>query len=746
LDARFVHGSKELFEEFDARFWADVNRCSARAFVDAKMAERDSRHKRSGESRFRVEPNLKDGKGGLRDLHTVHWLSKYLVGLAPGQKAVREGVFTPGELAMLRRSEDFLWTVRCHLHFLTGRAEERLTFDVQREMAQRLHYKDRGGLSSVERFMKHYFLVAKDVGDLTRILSAALEAAQLKSVPQLDRLMGVINWKTRRAIRRHTDFKVENDRIMPATPQVFKSDPINLFRIFRLSEESGMLFHPEAFRATRRAARLMDDKVRASPEAAEIFLQLLCDGRHNEAMLRRMHTVGLLGRYIPEFRTVTSMMQFNMYHHYTVDEHLLRTAGEIRAIEDGDASDELPLSTEIFPTIKNRRALYVACLIHDIGKGRKEDHSTVGARLAGDICRRLGFSQTERDLVTWLVREHLTMSTVAQSRDLADPRTISDFAETVGSLERLKLLLLLTVADIRAVGPGTWNGWKGQLLRQLYYATAALLQSSETAPSNAALIQDAQAAFRTAIASSAPAENVDDLIARHYPDYWIRTDTETQVAHAHLLRKFAAGDHKIATTYSSDAFTEITQLMVVAPNHPRLLSLFAGCCAAAGANIIGAQINTTRDGLVLDDFQIERMFPDIEDEDRRAARISRTIEKVLRGEARLGELLAEQAKRPTRARAFSVRPAIEISNDLSDQFTVIDVEGRDWPGLLYELTSVLSDLNLDINAARITTFGERAVDAFYVTDLTGKKITDAARQEQIVERLRSVLAARQKVA
>ncbi|MGF1650711.1 MAG: [protein-PII] uridylyltransferase [Hyphomicrobiaceae bacterium] len=739
VDARFIDGTRALYDAFDERFWSDVRSTSARTFVEAKMRERDQRHERTGKSRFLVEPNVKDGKGGLRDLHTIHWLSKYLTGKGTGQGAVAEGVFLSSELATLRRCEDFLWTVRCHMHFLANRAEERLTFDLQPELAARLHYRDGAGLRAVERFMKHYFHVAKDVGDLTRTISTALELRQLKAVPQLASVLNPLTWTLRRKVRQRTDFRIESGRIQLADPKVLERDPLNLLRIYKVSVETGALFHPETIRRIRLDGRLMQKGVRRTPEAARLFLELLCDSKAPEDILRRMHAMGVLGRVMPEFQAVTAMMQFNMYHHYTVDEHLLRTVGELRAIESGAAAIELPVSTDVFPQIKNRRVLYLAALIHDIGKGRPEDHSIAGARLARTIAQRLGLTSSETELAVWLVREHLAMSSVAQSRDLADPRTISDFAARVGNLERLRLLLLLTVADIRAVGPGTWNGWKGQLLRQLYYATAAQLTDDEAALPRPDQVEAAQAELRAALSDWVPAE-VEAVIARHYDDYWLRTEVGRQVEHAKLLREIARREPKIATAFRSDAFTEITELMVIAPNHPRLLALFSGCCAAAGANIIGAQINTTRDGLVIDDFQLQRAFPDLEDENRRARRISDTIERVLKGEVRLAALLKETAARKTsRGRAFDVPTEIHVDNTLSDQFTVIDVSCRDRPGLLYTLTSVLSDLNLDINSARITTYGERAQDAFYVTDLTSRKIIDPDRKASIAQALHKAI-------
>ena len=740
LDQRFIHGDAELHRELENRFWAEVvTTATARQFVEAKMAERDERHRRTGQSRYLVEPNIKDGKGGLRDLHTLHWLSMYLHGEGPSKGLASAGVFTPAEMATFRRCETFLWSVRCHLHFLTGRPEERLTFDLQPVMAERLAYKTHGGLRGVERFMKHYFLIAKEVGNLTTILCSALEMQQLKSAPRINQLLNPVTWVTRRRIRRTTAFRIDNDRLNISDPDVFRRDPLNLIRFFAVAEETGTFFHPSAVRLLRTSLRLIDDKLRNSPEANRIFLDLLTSRNNPEGTLRRMNEAGVLGRFIPEFGRVVSMMQFNMYHHYTVDEHLLRTVGQLSAIEKGQLAKALPLSTEIIRTIQNRRALYVAAFLHDIGKGRYEDHSVLGARLARNLCPRLGLSAAETETVAWLIENHLVMSNIAQSRDLADPKTIRDFAEVVQSPERLKLLLLLTVADIRAVGPGTWNSWKGQLLRELYWETEPLVAGGHTQVSRRERIAQAQALLRSELANW-PADEVERFIQRHYDDYWLKTDTRKQVEHARLIRRAEAEGLRLATSYTSSPFTGITELSILAPNHPRLLALFAGACAASGANIIGAHISTTRDGLALDTFLLQREFADEMDEARRMAQIARTIERALGGEVRIKDLMAKRKPAERRITAFTVEPEAIINNALSDQFSVIEVSGRDRPGLLYDLTSAISDLNLDITSAHITTYGEKAVDVFYVTDLTGKKVTSEQRQAAIRERLIGVLS------
>lgn len=740
LDTRFLLGDRDLFDDFETRFRDEVVAGSAREFIAAKMSERESRHTQTGESRYRVEPNVKDGKGGLRDLHTLHWLSSYVYGCGLDGDTLPNGVFEEEEINTFHRCEDFLWTVRCHMHFERGRADERLAFDLQPIIADTLNYREGEGLLPVERFMRHYFLVAKDVGELTAILCSSLEMQQLAIAPRVNQFLNPLNWATRRKIRQTTEFRVDNDRLNVASKDLFQRDPVNLLRIFKLAADTGTFLHPSALRLIRDNLRLIDEKLRNDPTANQIFLSLLVDNKRPERSLRRMSEIGVLGRFIPDFGRVVSMMQFNMYHHFTVDEHLVRTVGQLTAIEAGDLAETLPLSNEIVATIQNRRVLYVAALFHDIGKGRVEDHSVVGERITRELAPRLGLSKSESELAAWLVREHLTMSNVAQSRDLSDPKTIQDFADVVQTRERLKLLLLLTVADIRAVGPGTWNGWKGQLLRDLYYAAEPIVGGARVAEpqSRTARIENAKTALRKNL-DDWPSDILERFIENQYSDYWLRTDRHRQLAHAKLYREAEGRDIKLATSFTSDAFAGITDLEIFAPNHPRLLSLFAGCCASAGANIIGAQISTTRDGYAIDTFSLQRAFAEQEDEDRRASQVRRTIEKVLRGEMRLREALENKRPAERRIGAFTVEPEVMITNSLSNRFTVIEVAGRDRAGLLYDLTTALSDLQLDINSAHITTFGEKAVDTFYLTDLTGKKVIDPARQDAIREHLEAIL-------
>jgi [protein-PII] uridylyltransferase len=735
LEARFICGDEELFRRLAADFRREIVSKGAKEFIAAKLGERDVRHMKVGESRYLVEPDVKDGKGGLRDLHTLFWIAKYIYATNSTDELAEKGAFTREELAIFKKCERFLWAVRCHLHFLSDRGNDRLSFDRQSDIAERLGYTSHGGLKHVERFMKHYFLVAKDVGDLTRILCASLEARQVKDTPGLGRVIGRLLPRSQGTLSDAPAFRLEAGRVVPRSPDIFRDDPVNMIRLFAAAGRHGAEIHPDALKLLRKSLGLIRG-ILNDPEANAIFLELLTSGNNPDIVLRMMNEAGVLGRFIPAFGRIVAMMQFNMYHHYTVDEHLIRAVGHLSAIERGKLSEDHPLASAIFPTITSRRLLYVAVFLHDIAKGRKEDHSVAGERIALELCPRLGLTASETETVAWLIRHHLLMSETAQMRDLNDFKTILDFCAVVQSLERLKLLIILTVADIRAVGPGVWNGWKGQLLRTLYAEAEPVLTGGHTAVSRKERVAEAQSAFFGRMPGWSE-EQKKAYAARHYEAYWLGTSTEKQVKHAELISR--AAEMAVVTSTETDAFTAITELTIYTPDHPRLLALITGACAAAGANIAGAQIFTTTDGMALDTILIQREFPQEEDERRRAERIAELVRKALRGELWLKEAVARAYKPQQRIKAFTVEPRVIIDNQSSNRFTVIEINGLDRIGLLYDLTEALFRLNLNIASAHVTTFGEKAIDVFYVTDLTGAKIENKTRHTQIVNALAHIL-------
>ncbi len=740
LEARFICGNETLYSQMETLFRKEIVQTGAKKFVAEKLAERDARLAKSGESRYLVEPDLKDGKGGLRDLHTLFWIAKFIYNTNSPDELAEKGAFTREELSRFQKCENFLWAVRCQLHFIAGRGEDRLSFDRQAELAGRLGYQSHAGLKNVERFMKHYFLIAKEVGDLTRIFCASLEARQVKDVPVLSRMIGRFRSRASGKIAENASFRFESGRIALATPAAFTSDPVNLLRLFSIASSYGAEIHPDALKAVRAALTLIDKALCNSPEANALFLDMLTNSESAETLLRMMNEAGVLGRFIPDFGRIVAMMQFNMYHHYTVDEHLIRSVGILATIERGKLSEEHPLAAEIFPTLKSRRPLYVATLLHDIAKGRTEDHSIAGERIARALGPRLGLSAEETETTAWLIRHHLLMSETAQMRDLNDFKTILDFSDIVQSPERLKLLLILTVVDIRAVGPGVWNGWKGQLLRTLYYEAEPVLTGGHTGTTRAIRVQDSQNRFIANFPAWTDAQ-AKAATSRHYDAYWLNVSLEKQVAHQSLMDR--SSTRSIVTDIQTDEFTAITELTIYAPDHPRLLALITGACAAAGANIMGAQIFTTTDGMALDTILIQREFSTEDDEQRRAERVAEIIRQALHGQLRLKDAVANASHSRPRIKAFTVEPRVIIDNQSSNRFTVIEINGLDRIGLLYNLTEALYHLSLNIASAHITTFGEKAIDVFYVTDLTGGKILNPARHAQIERELIKILGPRQ---
>ncbi|MEY9462242.1 [protein-PII] uridylyltransferase [Bradyrhizobium ottawaense] len=739
LETRFLTGDKPLHEELVERFDKEVVQGTASEFVTAKLAEREERHRRGGQSRYLVEPNVKDGKGALRDLHTLFWIAKYVYRVRDTGELVERGVFDAQEYRSFRRCADFLWSVRCNLHFYSGRAEERLSFDLQREIAVRLGYTSHPGMQDVERFMKHYFLVAKEVGNLTAILCAKLEDQQAKPAPVLSRMMARLRpTAAKRRVPDSDDFIVDNNRINVAAPDVFKHDPVNLIRIFRLAQKNNLAFHPDAMRDVTRSLGLINAQMRENPEANRLFMEILTSD-NAEIVLRRMNETGVLGQFIRAFGKIVSMMQFNMYHHYTVDEHLIRCIGFLQDIERGGI-EEFTLASDLMRKSRpeHRSVIYIATLLHDVAKGRPEDHSIAGAKVARRLCPRLGFSPADTELIAWLIEEHLTMSTVAQSRDLSDRKTIENFAAVVQSVEQMKLLTILTTADIRGVGPGVWNGWKAQLLRSLYYETEPVLTGGFSEVDRGKRLTAAYAEFRNAFAEW-PAEELDAYIGRHYPAYWLKVELARKIRHARFVRSSEQAGHKLAINVGFDEVRGVTELTIFAADHPWLLSIIAGACASAGANIVDAQIYTTTDGRALDTISISREYDRDEDEGRRATRIGEMIEDVLEGKLRLPEVVARRTVR-SKARPFVIEPEVTINNQWSDRYTVIEVSGLDRPGLLYELTTAISKLNLNIASAHVATFGERARDVFYVTDLLGAQISAPTRQAAIKSALTHVMA------
>ena len=728
LEQRPLAGDLRLAAEFARRLRREVFDRTAPEFVQAKLEERERRHARHGDHRYVNEPNVKEGKGGLRDLQSLYWIAKYIYGAESGEELVAARVFRHEEYDAFRRAEDFLWAVRCHLHWIAGRAVDQLTFDMQVEIAARMGYEDGPGRRAVERFMQDYFRHATRVGELTRIFLTALEARHVKSEP---RLLGRL---TRRP-RVRPGYQVVLGRLTVADPKAFLADPVNLLRAFEEALRTGLLLHPDAMRLIRANLPLIDSRMRHDPEARAIFLALLLDHGNPERALRRMNELGVLAAFIPEFEPIVAMMQFNMYHQFTVDEHTIGCIGILARIEKGDLADELPVATAIMRGGIDRRVLTLALLLHDVGKGREEDHSILGARLARRVVQRLGLSHEESETVEWLVRHHLLMSDVAQKRDLSDPRTVRDFARAVRSRRRLDLLTMLTVCDIRGVGPGVWNNWKAQLIRTLHARTAQALEAGLEAVGREVQEAEAKAALETALADWAPEARRAEL-AHHYGPYWQGLQAADHRALAHLLRELTNGE--IRMEIALDEGRDATRARFAMADHPGIFSRLAGAVALVGANVVDARTYTTRDGFATAVFWMQ----DAEGRPFEAARLPRlrsSIERILGGEIVAADALAPRDRMRRRERAFHRPTHVTFDNEGSELYTIVEVDTRDRPGLLYDLTRALAADGVHIASAVIATYGEQAVDSFYVRDGFGLKLHSEGRRAGLERRLRAAI-------
>ena len=696
LEGRVLAGDEKLGQEVLRRFRQAVEHADQRPFIAAKMTERDVRLKKTGSVRYRVEPNIKDGKGGLRDLNTLFWIARSLAPHSERGKAALEGLLSPRDMRSFREAIGFLWKVRIHLHLAAGRAEEKLTFDYQPEIARRMGWRGRGDELAVERFMRRYFQVAGQVGALTRAVSAQLEAREQKKSEGLSRGLSRL-FRRKRVKLAFEGLEVEQGRLTVKGLSVFAPDPVRLFVLFLEADRLDIDLHPDAFTAVIRTLPLVTPALRRDPRAAQALLHILARGRRPYRILSMMNDTGLLGRFLPEWGRIVGQTQFNMYHAYTVDEHTLQAIGIINDIKQGKLEADHPASSVIIPRIVDPEALMLAMLLHDVGKGGDKGQLEDGAIAARRACERLGLDPRRTELVIWLVRHHLLMSDYAQKRDVSDPSTVRAFAEAVGDLERLRMLMVLTVADIRAVGPGVWNGWKGQLMRALFDATEALFSG------DAVTREDVSADF------------------------------------CELIQRARFAGVAVETRLPQEALESTSRIVVSTNDRRGLFADMAATLAAAGADVVGARLATGDDGMALEVFEIQNGAgePYGQREPRRLSILARALERAVTKGARTTAM--EPVRVSARRAVFDVRPVVRIDSGMGTSAVVIEVSGPDRPGLLADLARTFSENDYSVRSAHIASFGERAVDAFYVTEADGQKPQNKVRLEKLKAKLIEVL-------
>jgi [protein-PII] uridylyltransferase len=700
LEKRWIWGSKPACLQLEKIFQRHIAASPPGFFVSAKLAERDARHRKMGDSRYQLEPHVKEGKGGLRDIHTLLWIANFLYGVRKPEDMVRYDILTKAETATLKKALDFFWTVRCHLHFLAGRADDRLSFDSQPRIAELMGYKDAEPNVRAEKFMKNYFLLAKEVGHLTRILCAKVEAQSCSGGATAGAKKIILQDSVEK-------FPVKGNRLTVENANYFKKFPPEIIRLFKVSQVTGLDIHSDALRHIRNAIGKLAPELQRSAEAQRLFLDILLHAKKAEQTLRRMNEADVLGALIPAFNNIVAHMQYDMYHVFTADEHTIRAVGMLHKLENGELDDEgrnkeplvPPLASALFPQIHSRRALYAAMFLHDIAKGTDGKHSETGAQLARELCPRLGLTPEETETVSWLVHEHLAMAMTALKRDLNDPKTIQDFAAVVQSPERLKLLTILTTADIMAVGPERWNNWKAGLLAELYH------KANETI-------------------------------------------SDTKYPHPNLLPKGEGTSHppppgegrgegKTVIKITPQPKSDYTEVVIFTPDRKGLFATLSGAMAAGGASIVEARIFTQSNGMALDVFQIQNLKGHAYEN---TSFLNKTIHAALNGKIDLAAEIRERQKgAPRKDSLFKVASRVIIDNNASASNTVIEVNGKDRPGFLYDITSALSREGLQISAAKISTFGSRTVDVFYVRDSFGLKILHPDKLQAIENNLKQAL-------
>lgn len=743
LDARFLAGDRPLYAEFEAAMESDVLKKNAARFYREKLAESSDRHRRYGDSVYLLEPELKEGAGGLRDIHTAMWLAKIKYKVKDMRELVVKGVISERERAEIEASQDFLFRVRNALHFLTGTHQDHLTFDLQDRAAPELGFGDDGTNRPVERLMKTYFTHATAI---RRFSDTIIERCTERPTPY--RLIGRVIGREIRA-----GVWIINRTLSVDGAEVIRENPTLLVTVFRDAQRHSVRITQGTQRLIREHLHLIGEAERHDPAFIRPFLEILAWNHQVWETVQEMHRVGVVCQLFPEFSRIDCLVQRDPNHIYCVDEHSLRGIGELERLRRGEHKQTAPLLTEVMRELDRHEVLFLALLFHDIGKGHGEGHSARGADMVRDIATRLPLH--EDDIAQWefLVRQHLLMSHLAQHRDTHDPRLLDEFSRTCGSIENLKMLYVMTFADMRAVGPKVWNNWRDMLLGELYMRTLTRFeqgQVEEDEHGRAERIRqrllglidpDRQAAFRSFLASM--------------PERYLTTTPEAQVpAHFELMnhlreewsiRPEDEHPHLFVSTVRHVPESEYSELTICTPDRPGLFAMIAGVLTAQGMNIVGARITTSRGGIAIDTFrighqeQLERVL-----EPERWERVQQMLAKVLRGQVDIAALVAASGRpsileKPTQA--STMPPDIIVDNDISADYTVLDVVTGDRVGVLFAITHALHRLGLIIHLAKITTQAHQVLDVFYVTDGDGRKMLDQERLHTICETISTELLA-----
>ena len=721
LEKRFIVGNEDVFSLLNDKFTFFIKNTKTLKFVEAKLVESELRHKRFGGSRYVVEPNVKDGKGGLRDLHTLIWISKFAYKVDSVSKLINMGALSKKEAASFAESQRFLLSVRCHLHYRAFREDDRLAMDAQLDLAKTMNFKNTITQKDVERFMKRYFLATKTVGSLTRIFCAAIETEFNKPLR-----LSFLSFKKKEDVY---PFDIELGRLFVKNKEVLSENPVNIIKLFNISHNKNIDIHPKTLRYLTSLQRLINHEVRHDFDANKMFLDILTSDKDSTRTLRLMNESNILGKFIPEFQKIVGLMQFDMYHSYTVDEHTIFTISNLYSLKNGEFKNFAPLASKVILEISSKKCLFVAMLLHDIAKGRKGDHSENGSLIASVVCPRLGLSKEETKTVEWLILYHLLMSKTAFRYELGDARVIKSFVDKVKSVERLKLLLVLTVADIKGVGPEIWNDWKGSLITELYSKSFDMLQKDNVNE----LIKTPKKSFENFLVENGLTNSdAKQYCSYYYDNYWEIFNLSRIINHYEIFRNMYKDSKKFKVHLFDESKLKATELLVIAPDHHGLFSLISGLVSASGYDVVNAKIITRSDGYALDTFFIQNKNrqPIIEEHSKK--KLLKVISQGLEGNFNVEKALNKRWEEiPARFRAIKAPTRVIIDNNMSDEYSILEIKCKNAPGVLYRITKVITSLGLQINTANVSTYGDRVVDIFYIKDAFGSKIDNNKSMDKV---------------
>ena len=725
FDARYLCGDYALYRDFEKAVEEHLLRKNEDRFIREKLEDSRLQRERYGGSVYLLEPDIKEGEGGLRDIHTALWIAKVKHKIKDLDGLLHQGVINPKELSELKAAQDFLWRVRNELHFSSGKHQDQLTFEEQERVALVLGFKDDGAVKGVEVFMRSYYLHASQVSRL-----ASLIIDRVTDSSNLSRLKGrPAGREVREGVR------ISRGALGISNPATLAAHPENLINIFADAQRHGAEISHGTREMIREHLGLIDERFRRSPATNAVFFQILKWKERVYETLMEMHRCGVLGAFIPEFGRLLCMVLHDLYHIYTVDQHSLRLIMELERLKAGEFRETLPLLTQLAREVEKIEVLYLGLLFHDIGKGHGGGHSEIGSRFVRKIARRLRLNADDTVQLEFLVRHHLLLAHTAFRRDIEDEKVVIDFAKSVGNVSNLKMLYLLTYADTRAVGPRVWDNWKGSLLGDLYLYTLGVLEGLEKGEfereDRHSKIRRIQARLRRRLSRRYAREKVRDFFESMPERYFLTTPEDKMPSHFELMEQFR--DQSYLSTVRHLPERDYSEIVICAKDQPGLFARITGVFAALGLDILSARITTRRDGLILDLFRVSHSGrPEVVMDSQKWARVHSTLEQVLTGSVDVARLV-EESDRPSlfKRRAPKVSTLIQIDNKASDDFTIVEVYTQDRVGVLFTITYGLHQLGISIHLAKISTNVDQVADIFYVTDGQGNKIQDKVRLEMI---------------